>query len=110
MALTKCSASATTRRLSRWRSPKRRFRSRRRNSLRTRVFGRYFGIDGEYSVAVFTAKIHNFVGTVRNAEISVVVTDFYYRGFESEGGTPRNACKWGFSWGCASKIGVFRVG
>ena len=41
--------------------------------------GSYFGIDGEYSGAMFTAKIRNFVGTVRAADVSVVVTDYYQR-------------------------------
>ena len=41
--------------------------------------GNYFAIDGEYSGETFTAKIRNFVGTVRAADVSVVVTDYYQR-------------------------------
>ena len=41
--------------------------------------GSYFGIEGAYSGETFTAKIRNFVGTVRAADVSVVVTDYYQR-------------------------------
>ena len=41
--------------------------------------GNYFAIEGAYSNGTFTAKIRNFVGTVRAADVSVVVTDYYQR-------------------------------
>ncbi len=41
--------------------------------------GSYFAISGVYSNGLFTAKVRNLVGTVRSAEVSVAVTDFYQR-------------------------------
>ena len=41
--------------------------------------GKYFDIGGTYSNETFTARVRNLVGTVRAAQIEVVVTDFYQR-------------------------------